>query len=175
MKRPIIPAVVLLGACVWIAPVSGQQVPDEPEKAVRELAGIQRSLDDLVGLLATMRKNQDANLVLRRIELHERRLAPLARRLESNKQEQVNTKTNISEARDWVIRVEDEIDAVEREGLEEVPADIRQQIVIGEAEIERLTRRLDALQERQIELEDRLADGRDEVEILDELLQELLQ
>jgi len=175
MKKATIAVLVLLAAASYAAPTTGQDAPEAPPgEVVRELAGIQRSLGDLVDLLATMRVHQEAELVLRRIELHERRLAPLARQLESIKDDRINTRTNITDATEWRDRSEDQLHDQEREGIDDDPEGLRQQVIIANAEIERLNRRLESLQERQIDLEDRLADGRDEVDVLDELLRELL-
>jgi chromosome segregation ATPase len=175
MKRANIVVPFILAAIVWAIPAAGQDAPPPSSGEVaRELAGIQRSLGELVDLLATMRTNQEAELLLRRIELHERRLAPLERQLESNKDDQVNTRSSITDATEWRDRTEDEIRNLDREGVDDDTDGLRQQVVIANAEIERLNRRLESLKERQIDLEDRLADGRDEVDILDDLLRELL-
>ena len=175
MRTHLTELAVLL-AVVASAPVAAQDHSDAVEKqVVRELAGIQRSLADLVDLLETMRRNQDVDLVLRRIELHERRLAPLERSVRGNEQDQIDTRQQVSEAVMWKERTEDRILELEREGIEETPEDFRQQVEVAEGEIERLQLRLDGLLQRQIELENTVADGRDEFEILDDLLRELLE
>lgn len=172
----------LMARFLVLIPLLGATPPmaQEPSTAasdpvVRELAGIQQALDDLVGLLESMRRNQDVDLILRRIELHERRLAPLERSLRGNEQDQIDTRQNITETEMWKSSTEDQIDELEREGIDHAPDDFRQQVVVAELEIERLQLRLQTLQQRQIELENSLGDGRDEIEVLDDLLRELLE
>ena len=168
----LVPVALILMS--WTSPAFGQDAPAAaPEQVVRELAGIQASLDDLVTLLSTMRRNQDADLILRRIEMHERRLAPIEQRLDSNKREQLEAEEGIGNVREWMQQTEEAIREIEREG-DEVPIEARREATMGESELQRLTLRLETLRLQQIELENSLLDGHDEVEILDDLLEELL-
>jgi chromosome segregation ATPase len=166
---------VALIVTIGIAPASGQDAPPAtPEEVVRELAGIRASLDELVTLLSTMRRNQDADLILRRIEMHERRLAPLERRLDANKRDQLNTEQSIGDIQNWVRQAEERILDVEREGREEVPLEMRHEVDRGQTELERLAEKLETLRRQQIEIENSMFAGRDDVEILDDLLEDLL-
>jgi hypothetical protein len=164
-------------AAIWVSPATGQDAPpgDTPERVVRELAGIQKSLDSLVVLLSTMHRNQDAVLILRRIEMHERRLAPLEGRLERNGREQLEVKTSIDNIQEWKSQLEEQIRETEREGREEVPLQMHQELRMAEQQTTQQQERYDRLQQQQIELENTLADRRDEVEILEDLLSELLE
>ena len=177
MKKTLIALIpVALIVAIWVSPATGQDAPgNTPERVVRELAGIQESLDDLVALLATMRRNQDADLILRRIEMHERRLAPLEGRLERNGREQLDAKTSMGNIKEWKIQTEERIREIEREGREEVPLQMHQEVRMAEQQMTQEQERFDRLQQKQIELEDALADRRDEVEILEDLLLELVE
>ncbi len=177
MKKILIALIpVALIAAIWFSPATGQGVPgDTPEQVVRELAGIQQSLDDLVVLLSTMRRNQDADLILRRIEMHERRLAPLEGRLERNGREQLDARASMSNSEEWKSQTEERIHEIKREGREEVPLQIHQELRMAEQRMIQEQERFDRLQQQQIELEDALADRRDEVEILEDLLHELVE
>lgn len=167
---------VALIAAIWFSPVTGQEASlDTSEQVVRELAGIQKSLDDLVVLLSTMHRNQDADLILRRIEMHERRLAPLEARLERNSREQQDVKTSISNIEQWKSQTEELIEEVERKGREEVPIDILQEVRMAEQQMIQEQGRYDRLLQQQIDLENTLADRRDDVEILEDLLSELVE
>jgi len=162
-------------AAIWVSPASGQDAPvDTPERIVRELAAIQESLDDLVTLLSMMRRNQDASLILRRIEMHERRLAPLEGRLERNRREQLDAKSSMSNIETWKSQTEEGILEIERKGRDEVPLPMRQEVHMAEQQMNREQERLETLQQQQIELEMALADRRDDVEILEDLLRELV-
>jgi len=177
VKKTLIALIpVALIAAIWFSPATGQGVPgDTPEQVVRELAGIQQSLDDLVVLLSTMRRNQDADLILRRIEMHERRLAPLEGRLERNGREQLDAQASMGNSEEWKSQTEERIHEIEREGREEVPLQIHQELRMAEQRMILEQERFDRLQQQQIELEDALADRRDEVEILEDLLHELVE
>jgi len=177
VKKTLIALIpVALIAAIWFSPATGQGVPgDTPEQVVRELAGIQQSLDDLVVLLSTMRRNQDADLILRRIEMHERRLAPLEGRLERNGREQLDAQASMGNSEEWKSQTEERIHEIEREGREEVPLQIHQELRMAEQQMILEQERFDRLQQQQIELEDALADRRDEVEILEDLLHELVE
>jgi hypothetical protein len=167
---------VALIAAIWFSPVTGQETPrDTPEQVVRELAGIQESLDDLVLLLSTMRRNQDADLILRRIEMHERRLAPLEGRLEHNNREQQDAKTSISNIEQWKLQTEERIDEIEREGREEVSTELLREVRMAEQQMIQEQGRYERLLQQQIDLENTLADRRDDVEILEDVLNELVE
>ncbi len=167
---------VALIAAVWVSPATGQDAPGTaPEQVARELAGIRDSLDELVALLVTMRRNQDADLILRRIEMHERRLAPLDGRLDRNSREQQDAKSSIGNIKQWMSQTEEQIDKMEREGREEVPLQLYQELRMAEQQLTQEEARLEGLQQRQIELENTLADRRDDVEILEDLLRDLVE
>ena len=177
MKKTLIAIVpVALIAAIWVSPAPGQDATgDIPERAVRELAAIQDSLDELVVLLSTMRRNQEADLILRRIEMHERRLAPLDGRLDRNGREQQDAKTSMGNIKEWMSQTEERIREIEREGREEVPLELYQELRMAEQQLTQEQERLEMLQQKQIELENTLADRRDDVEILEDLLSELVE
>jgi len=177
VKKTLIALIpVALIAAIWVPPATGQDGPgDTPEQVTRELAGIRESLDDLVTLLSTMRRNQDADLILRRIEMHERRLAPLEVRLDRNGREQLEAKTAIGNIGEWKSQTEERIREIERAGREEVPLDFHHEVRMAGQQITHEQERLDRLQQKQIELENALADRRDEVEILEDLLDDLVE
>ncbi len=166
---------VALIAAIWVSPATGQDAPaGTPEQVVRELAGIQKSLGDLVALLSTMRRNQDADLILRRIEMHERRLAPLEGRLDRNRRERQEAKTTMSNIEEWKSQTEEQIHEIKRVGRDEVPLPMRQEVHMAEQQLDREQERLETLQQQQIELENALADWRDDVEILEDILRDLV-
>ncbi len=177
MKKILIAFIpVALIVAIWASTATGQDAPaDTPEQVVRELAGIQESLDDLVVLLSTMRRNQDADLILRRIEMHERRLAPLEGRLDRNGREQLDAKATMSNIEEWKSQTEEQILEIERGGRDEVPLPMHQEVRMAEQQMNRELERLETLRQQQIELENALADRRDDVEILDDLLRDLVE
>ncbi|NIM00432.1 MAG: hypothetical protein GTN89_06075 [Acidobacteria bacterium] len=176
MKNILIALVpVALIAALWFSPAIGQESTGAaPEEVVRELAGIQQALEELVDLLVTMRRNQDAELILRRIEMQERRLAPLDGRLDRNSREQQDAKSSIGNIKQWMSQTEERIDEIEREGREEVPLQLYQELRMAQQQLAQEEARLERLQQRQIDLENTLADRRDDVEILEDLLRDLI-
>ncbi len=177
MKKTLIALVPLaLIAVIWVSPATGQHAPDTAaERVALELGDIRDSLDDLVRLLATMKRNQDADLMLRRIEMHERRLAPLEGRLDRNGREQQDVQTSIRNVEEWKSQTEERIHQIEREGREEIPLELLQEVRMAEQQIALEQDRLDRLRQQQIDLENTLADRRDDVEILEDLLRELVE
>lgn len=176
MKKILIAlAPVALIVVLWFSPVTGQDdAGTASQEVVRELAGIEDSLQKLVDLLVTMQRKQDAELILRRIEMQERRLAPLDGRLDRNSREQQDVKSSIGNIKQWMSQTEERIDEIEREGREEVPLQLYQELRMSEQQLVQEQERLERLRQRQIELENTLADRRDDVEILEDLLRDLI-
>ena len=72
-------------ALLFVALPCAGQAPTEYESArvAKDVQGIHQALDRLVGLLESVQRQQSLELLLKRIEMHERRQAPLERRLRS--------------------------------------------------------------------------------------------
>ena len=113
--------------------------------------------------------------MLRRIEMHERRLAPLEGRLDRNGREQQDVQTSIRNVEEWKSQTEERIHQIEREGREEIPLELLQEVRMAEQQIALEQDRLDRLRQQQNDLENTLADRRDDVEILEDLLRDLVE
>ena len=120
-----------------------------------------------------MQRNQRVDLLLKRIELRERRLAPAERRLVNAQNDVENARDELRSMQAMRAQAEEEIDNAIRAGEAD---DEGARHLLGE--IDRREAVVVARQEeaatRVRRVEDDLADGREEIEILDEMLLELL-
>jgi len=167
-----------LTACVvasLLAPL-GASAPRAQESSalVEEVAGLHRSLDQLVELLRASVANQRIDILLRRIELKERRLSPMERRLGSVQDEIVNIRSELARFEAMKERAESDLLDAERDGDEGAMNEARFMIRDLEQAMISLRAKLDELERRLPLLENELADGREELLILDEKLEELL-
>ncbi len=150
------------------------EVPEVETPALAEnVAGIRQALDRLVELLETVQRNQRVDLLLKRIELRERRLAPLQKRLAAAQGDVEGSQAERVRMRAMKEQQERQIDESARAGSEtdDIARLMLQEIEQVEAAMEA---RLEDAEARVRRFEDELAEGREEVEILDEILLELL-
>ena len=145
----------------------------ETPALTEDVAGIRQALDRLVELLETVQRNQRVDLLLKRIELRERRLAPLQKRLAAAQGDVEGSQAERVRMRAMKEQQERQIDESVRAGREtdDIARRMLQEIEQVEAAMEA---RLDDAEARVRRFEDELADGREEIEILDEILLELL-
>jgi hypothetical protein len=145
----------------------------EAPALIEDVAGIRQALDRLVDLLETVQHNQRVDLLLKRIELRERRLAPLERRLAGAQRDVEGIEAEQVHMESMREQQERELDESVREGLE-TDDGVRRMLREVELMQTAMEARLDDAQARVRRYEDELADGREEIEILDEMLLELL-
>lgn len=180
MRNPWIPRVIVFFvlAAAWI-PASRAQQPAPAEEAqgalLAEIAGLHRSLDQLVELLRAGLAHQKIDVMLKRIELKERRLAPLERRLRGTQDSILNSQGEIARLEQMKESTEQELADLIREGHEGAINESRYLMGEFEKAIRSEQATIEELERRVVELEDELADGRDEIAILDEKLAELLE
>jgi hypothetical protein len=165
----------LLTAAV-LTPASPDQTAGAAEAGPgAELAGIQRSLDRLVELLEVHLAHQRVDLVLKRITLMERRLEPAEQRLRDAEAELHGRESEIERMK---LMLEEQRTVLEdelREGMDPAESDTREMIAEWERHIRTEESQLDAMQMRVRELEDEIAERRDDIEILDDILLELIE
>jgi len=149
--------------------------PATSSAVVDELAGIHQALERLVGLLEQVRQHQEVELLIRRIELRERRLTPLENRVESAESAVQGLTAEIKRLRDMLSHEEDLLQEEIRAGTDTPDSDTRRMIGELRRVLDTQTSMLELESLRLRQLEDQLADGREEVEILDEMLLEMLE
>ncbi len=167
--------VVLVVLALGMPGVQAQTEMSEAEAPalIEDVAGIRQALDRLVGLLETVQRNQRVDLVLKRIELRERRLAPLERRLAGAQGDVESIQSELVHMEAMQEQQERELDESAREDLGTNDG-IRRMLQEIEQMQTGMQARLDDAQARVRRYEDELADGREEIYILDEMLLELL-
>jgi hypothetical protein len=138
MKRTWIVAVLgVLALAFAVQPTVPQQPAAETEaRMLEEVAGVHDSLDRLVGMLTELLDNQQVDLVLKRIDLKQRRLAPLERDLRSMEESLAGRKMEVRELRQMLEETEDRIQDQVREGTDRPDSEDR----LMARQIERQTR-----------------------------------
>jgi predicted nucleic acid-binding Zn-ribbon protein len=169
-KRWSVGVLLAAGLLAGTATANAQQDGD----LVREVAGLGDSLDRLVVLLERVTEQQRIDLLLRRIELEERRLIPVSSDLRSLEGDYENQKTLVKRYQEMLAQMEDELSEEIRRGVDRPDSEPRQMIPGIERELQIEIGRIEDLERRIRRLEDELAEGRREIAILDEQLRELL-
>jgi len=164
MIRRGAPLPILLFLAAWLSVPLSAQAP-EPE-ALQQDAGIQQSLERVAAALEALLAYQETDLLLKRIEMRERRIAPLEDELRRHKGDLVTHKAELDRLetlqREWGDRIReagktDENAAEEWKRMEqEFELAYRDQSV-----------RYEALQERVRLLEDDLIDRRKQIQDLE--------
>ena len=126
-------------------------------------------------LLESSLANQQVDLLLKRIDLKERRLAPLEAELREAEQAAVRSASEIRRLEELREQQERQVSRDVREGSDHPDSEARRMMQKIDATFEYQSSRVEEEQARVRRLEDQLAEGRDEIVILEELLQELLQ
>jgi len=171
MKKTIC---ILICTAICMIPVSAESNSGDPDGVARELAGIRASLDRLAGLLQDARAGQRAQLLLRRIERREVRLATLEARLRSLQGDKASDEEQLAQIVMYRTSMDDEIRAARDRG-ELVPAEQSETMILQiETEEKSLKDRIERSAARIRDLEDQIAEGREAIEDLDLRLEEIL-
>jgi len=168
-------AVALAHAAAPLAAQQGGPSGGEAAGLVEEVAGLRSSLDRLVLLLERVAEQQKVDLLLKRVELKERRLIPVASDLRSLEGDYENQKVVVTRYREMLTQMEDALAEEIRRGVDRPDSEPRQMIPEFERELQIEIERIEDLERRMRRLEDELEDGRREIAILDEQLRELLE
>ena len=178
MKRRAV--LIILG--IVVAASGSPSMAEEPEDPAARasnlfetVAGLDRSLNEIAQLLEHLVKNQRAELVLRRIDLGVRRLAPLEEELRRAERRVIDSKSDIHRFETMIADLEDAISEEILQGVDPVESGNRRQKEEVERELRVSTAELESLERRVQDLEIDLADGRREIEALDDVLKEVLE
>lgn len=167
-------AAALLAAVLPAAAEQAGQPGAAPPGLVEEVAGMRSSLDRLVVLLERVAEQQKVDLLLKRVELKERRLLPVASDLRSLEGDHEEQKVIVTRYREMLEQMEDALSDEIRRGVDRPDSEPRQMIPELERELQIQIERIEDLERRMRRLEDELIDGRREIAVLDEQLRELL-
>jgi len=167
LKLVLVGGLLLVGSAF---PSVAQQPAAEPDLA-REMAGVNRSLEQMAAMLERLLENQKTDLVLKRIEMRERRIAPLETELRERHGELVTSQAELDRLEDlkedWNDRLREAARTDENAAIE---LRVMQQ-QFEQAHGKQNSRHL-ALEERVRQLEDELAEGREVIQDLEALLLE---
>jgi len=165
----------LLLALWTTVPGAQDAQPEAPDSdLVVEVQNLNRSVGQLVSLLETAVSHQHIDLVLKRLQLKERRIAPLRDRVESAESAVNNREDELRRIK--MMLEEHEETARERLRAGEEPDPEAQQMVDSlEPHVRILQRELEEYQLRLRTAEDDLARRLEEIEDLDEMLEELFE
>jgi len=173
MKRCWGVLLVVLALGMPVVHAQSERSEAEAPALIEDVAGIRQALDRLVDLLETVQHNQRVDLLLKRIELRERRLAPLEKRLAGAQGDVEGIEAEQVHMESMREQQERELDEMIREG-QETDDGVRRMLREVELMQTAMEARLFDAQARVRRFEDELAEGREEIEILDEILLELL-
>jgi hypothetical protein len=171
-RKPILALLCLLIIGAAVTPSHAQ---DDTKALVDEMAGIKHSLDRMALLMETLIGNQQIEILLKRIELMERRLAPLESELRRAERAVIDVEARVKRMQEEREEMEDAIADEIRSGIDQEDSEARRMKEQLDRVIEVEGARVEEMRSRARKLEDELADGRDEILILDEQLKELLQ
>ena len=178
MKRGawwILYAALLVGGGAPTMAAEAAPGPDEISRlVVQQMVELNRSLDHIAHALQTVLGNQKVDLLIKRIELDERRLSPLGEELRRARDSVRAEQEEIAQMEGIQEQLQRQIDEAVRVGADPRSVEERQQQNHLETMIEVGRERLEAAERRVIDLENDVARGRDRIAILDEQLQELL-
>jgi hypothetical protein len=175
MRIRIVPATLVLVIAWTLAPAQSHDGSAGGGAAPTELAGIQRSLDRLVDLFEAHLEHQRVDLLLKRIQLKERRLEPAERRLRDAEGTLEGRKAEIKRMKAMLAEQRTALDDEIRDGTDQPESETRRLIVSLERVIRTEEAQLGDELMRVRLLDDDLAGQREEIEILDDLLLEMLE
>jgi hypothetical protein len=174
MRVRIVLTALVLSIASTLASAQQQDRVADGGAAAPGLAGIQRSLDRLVELFEAQVEHQRVDLLLKRIELKERRLEPAERRLRDAQASLEGREDEIKRMKAMLAENQVALDDEIRDGIDQPDSETRHMIVSLERVIRTEEAQLDDERMRARVLEDDLAGQREEIEILDDALMEML-
>jgi len=166
------------GAIVAAAP--GNAAVETDEAIVRELGNLNRSLASIAATLERIERKQDVVVVLRRIEIKERKLLALESALRGAQSTLQGLNLDVGRMEAYLESTRDQLTAAIREGAVGPEAEAQLKALRDEeAEAVRMVetrkREIEQTEQRVRELEDDLGDLRDDVGYLEELLDAQLE
>lgn len=168
---------LLAGLCLVVLTIAATpaRAQDASGQLAENIAGINRSLERMVAMLETLIDNQRVDILLKRIELKERRLEPLESELRRTERAITDVEARIKRLNEEKEELDDAIADDVRAGTDSEDSESRRMKMQLERVIETENARTEDMRRQVNRLEDQLADGREELAILDEQLQALLE
>jgi flagellar biosynthesis chaperone FliJ len=169
-------AAILVLVVVFSGASSYAQHPaSDPPATIEGIERLNAHLEDIARSLREIRSNQQLLLMLRQIELLERRLAPLEDEHRRAQDDVRATNEQIAQMAGMAERYREEVDRAVRSGADPLQVPERAEVEHIETMLELQRERLEAAEQRVIEADNDLARGRRRIEILDDKLEELME
>ncbi len=175
--KPLLFGAILALLTVTSGPVAAQPASTDLASAqlVEEMKGIRLALDRLVAFRQSNDKYQRVELVMKRIELAVKRLAPLEAKLVSVEEKIEKYDGNLQALARMKEQQKTYLQEQIKEGVDSPRSETRIALKDIERSVDGNEKRIEAARLRVQEIENELARGRRETEILDEMLMELLE
>lgn len=170
----VVPALLFISA----APPAEAQAPapvSDSATLATEMSQLNRTLDELVQLVGAILDNDRVELLIRRIELQERRLAPKEAQLRRVENNLFDVKSDVTRIQEMLDDHERALTEEIRDGKDQPDSETRQVMAQLRLALKDVTARYEETQLRQRRLEDDLAEDRERIDDLDDLLREMLE
>jgi chromosome segregation ATPase len=176
---------ILLGSGSWASaqqetpstgPADDISSPAAGASAVllQEMARLNHSLEEISGLLSLLLDGQEVDILMKRMQFKERRLAQVESEMRSRRSESEHLQEDIKQMEAYREELELRAESGAQGGLEPPNPEDESMRRHLDAELERLVERADSLYQQAVELENEVGTLRDEYEILEEMLDERL-
>jgi chromosome segregation ATPase len=173
------PIRLLVVVALLLAPAVALGQPAAADAGARALAddvgGIRRALEQLVALQETAEHFREVDVLLRRIELLERRLEPVERQLQGAERTVRGMEDDLATLQKMREQNEDALDEEIKAGVDTPRSGTRNMLTDIERTLETREEQIKEARARARRFDDDLAERREEIEVLDDMLMELLE
>lgn len=156
------------------APAIAQSTTETDSDLVREVAALRKTVEKAVALLDRALVHQRVELLLKRLDLKERRVLPLESELRAARDAVTASRNEVERFELILEETEQRISQEVRDGTDQPDSENRLLKQDLEQALAHGRRNLESDEERVRQLEDELASRLDEIEILEDSLQERL-
>jgi len=168
---------ILLGSLLSLivaTPAIAQTPPDPAASLVKEVEALRKTVEEAVTLLDRALAHQRTEILLKRLDLKERRVVPLESELRHARDGQAASRNELERFEQMIEEIEQRISEEIRSGVD--PEESENRIMKGDLEqaLAHVRRNVESDEDRVRRLEDELAERLEEIEILEDSLQERL-
>jgi hypothetical protein len=170
--RSIVPGALLF--VILAAPAIAQTTTESDSDLVKEVAALRKTMEEAVALLDRALVHQRVELLLKRLDLRERRVLPLESELRAARDGLTASRNEVERFELILEETEQRISEEVRDGTDSPDSENRRLQQDLEQALAHVRRSLESDEERVRRLEDDLADRLEEIEFLEDSLQERL-
>jgi hypothetical protein len=171
--RSIVPGALSL--MIFTAPAISQTTTETGSELVREVAALRKTMEQAVVLLDRALVHQRVELLLKRLDLKERRVLPLESELRGARDELTASRNELARFEMILEETEQGISQEVRDGTDQPDSENRRLKQDLEQAVAHVQRNLESDEQRVRQLEDELAERLEEIELLEDSLQERLE